>query len=164
MEGVYWQPSTGRNKRNRIINLVTTMLSSPPQSADGRMPVPLDLGGDNGQNNNPLSGLIPFTQPSLIIWFSPDCAACKMSNHLFDALERNQAGLTVFRMEATPAVINRYRSHITTLPLYDFVFPYAGLPAVSNPLGIPNVLVHSVRNNDVEALKRLVPYLNVSAP
>ena len=50
------------------------------------------------------------------------------------------------------------------LPLYDFVYPVPGTPADRNPLGIPDVVVHTVRNNDLAELKRLVPYLAVSGP
>lgn len=117
-------------------------------------------GGGTGVRS-PLKALGPVTRPTIVVWFSPDCAACRMSKNIFDALERNQAGMAVVRVEATPAVIARYRHHITALPLYDIIYPAPGQAATDNPLGIPDVVVHTVRNNDVEALRRLVPHLQV---
>lgn len=106
-----------------------------------------------------------FHRPTLVIWFSNTCSACRMSKQLFAALEHNgpRAGLDVVRVEATPAVMARFKHHVTSLPMYDFVFPAGGGGGAlgAQPYGMPGVNVHTVRNNDIAELRRFVPDLSV---
>lgn len=106
---------------------------------------------------------VPLSRPTLIVWWSKDCSACKNSGPTFRALQKNQSGWEVVQLEATRDVIMRYPSHILSLPMYDFLTPSPNASASANPLGIPGVSVTTVRNNSPGTLVAMVPDLSVGA-
>lgn len=121
-------------------------------------PVPADAVAPN-----PFPVPVPLVRPTLIIWQSKDCSACKNSGPTFRALQNNRSGWDVVQREATRDVIMRYPSHILSLPMYDFLTPSPNASASANPLGIPGVSITTVRNNSPSTLVAMVPDLSVGA-
>lgn len=127
---------------------------------------------DDAEDDEATASPISLRGPTVVIWHRPDCGACRLSEPLFRALERSAlppAFVEVRRRVATRAALRRYPAHLTSLPLYDFVWPGGGPPppAVARPAprGGPHpygadAAVETVRNNDVARIRQLVPALN----
>lgn len=104
----------------------------------------------------------PVRVPTLIIWSSPQCPACRSSAPTFRALENNTSGWTVVRLEATADILKRFSGHLVSLPTYDFLYPEPGMPPETNALGIPGVRLHTVRVNSPQVLRSIVPSLRLA--
>lgn len=103
----------------------------------------------------------PVRVPTVIIWSSEICGACRSSAPTFRALENNTSGWTVVRLEATVDVLRRYPGHLLSLPTYDFLTPQPGMHAHTNALGIPDVRLRTVRINSVDVLRTIIPDLRL---
>lgn len=103
----------------------------------------------------------PLREPTLIIWSSQYCSACRNSSPTFRALEKNTDGWKVVHVEATSEVLRRYPGHLLALPTYDFLYPEPGTPSSANPLAIEGARVRTVRINSPEALREVVPSLHI---
>lgn len=106
----------------------------------------------------------PLREPTLIIWSSPYCSACRNSGPTFRALEANTDGWKVVHAEATPEVLRRFPGHIVALPTFDFLYPDPGSPRHENALGIDGARLHTVRINSLESLREVIPSLKPLPP
>lgn len=133
----------------------TPISSLPPTAA------PPAFENKNINNNNLLPVTSPLREPTLIIWSSQYCSACRNSSPTFRALEKNTDGWKVVHVEATSEVLRRYPGHLFALPTYDFLYPEPGTPISANPLAIEGARVRTVRINSPEALREVVPSLHI---
>jgi thiol-disulfide isomerase/thioredoxin len=97
---------------------------------------------------------------SIVIWHHPSCSACRNSEPLFSALEKNQDNFVVYRMVATPDIVRQMvdkegNPHITMLPTYDLLWPHFGVNSVYGS----NWRLVSVLPNDLSLLQSLLPSL-----
>ena len=154
LSGVHWSPGGA--------------LPVPPPSAAGAVLSAAEE--DDEATAAPMEAASSLRGPTVVIWHRPDCGACRLSEPLFRALEQNAFPMfvEVRRRVATRAALRRYPAHLTSLPLYDFVWPDSGPPPPAlarpaprggpHPYG-PAAAVESVRNNDVARIRQLVPAL-----
>lgn len=148
----HWVPSA------EVIGRVCPWDSKPPVAVAPVAPAVAAEGFDGGREP-PLP--LPVRTPTVIVWSSNQCAACRSSAPTFRALERNASGWTVVHIEATADVLRRYPGHLISLPTYDFLFPEPGMHAHTNALGIPDVRLRTVRINSPEVLRSIVPTLTL---
>ena len=131
-----------------------------PTTRDRRQGRGIPCGGRHRRHTPLVSS--PVRVPTLIIWSSPQCPACRSSAPTFRALENNTSGWTVVRLEATADILKRFSGHLVSLPTYDFLYPEPGMPPETNALGIPGVRLHTVRVNSPQVLRSIVPSLRLA--
>lgn len=89
----------------------------------------------------------PITQPTVIIWWSPHCAACRHNEQRFRTIEGHPNGFRVVRVKATREVLQRY-PHVTSLPSFDLVWPET-TPGATSVFG-PATRLQTVRNFEAQ--------------
>lgn len=107
-----------------------------------------------------IKGVPPFTQKRVIIWYQKDCAACKGSKPVFEAVKQlgaKTSQFTVHEVEATEEYLNLF-PHVRVVPLYDIVEPGEGTSVYGR-----NTRLRTVKN-EIGPLREAFPGLVLPEP
>lgn len=116
---------------------------------------PDTAGIERDEDADPESGAPrTFTRPTVIIWHSPTCQACQLSEEVFRAIERTP-GFRVVRVPVRWDVMRQRYAHVISLPTYDVIWP--GPAHVISPSYGPGTRLQTIRGGDHAALRRLFP-------
>jgi hypothetical protein len=95
----------------------------------------------------------------VVVWFSPQCAACQNSQELFKALTENQDGYKVMFREATAENLQGF-GHVQMVPTYNVV--QEAPPGSVSVYGAGTRLT-SIRNYNLQDLWTFLPSVNPHA-